>query len=67
MSLILRLRLISMEEVLQKAMLEAVKVLKDAGYTVDSKSISEIGSTVTLNIVAVEPEYISPYKKYAKN
>jgi len=44
------------DEVLQKAMLEAVKVFEDAGYYISGSSIRKVGSTVDMNISAVEPK-----------
>lgn len=40
---------------LEKAMIKAVKVFKKSGYKVSSKSISENGSLISLNIIA-EPK-----------
>jgi len=43
------------DKVLQKAMLEAVKVFEDAGYKVMKKDMTEDGSTASMFIFAIDP------------
>ena len=44
------------DKVLERAMKEVIKVFKEEGYSISSKSIGKNGTSVSLNVIADEPK-----------